>query len=88
MAADDHEPRVIPLFLVIAGDDQEFAPFEGIKGMLEGLDQLNLLRVVDAVQTYFEMTVAGGLQIDLTPVEGNPLGNLGIEPHLRGPCLL
>ena len=61
LAADDHKPRIIPLLLVIAGDDQKFAPFECFPRMLEGLHQFGFLCVVDAMKSNFQMAVGCSL---------------------------
>ena len=61
LAADDHKPRIIPLLLVIAGDDQKFTPFECFPRMLEGLHQFGFLCVVDAMKSNFQMAVGCSL---------------------------
>jgi hypothetical protein len=60
LAPNDHKPGVIPLFLVIAGNDEEFAPLEGLQGVLEGLHELDLLGIVDAMEPNLQVTVTGG----------------------------
>ena len=76
LSANDHEPRIIPLFLVVTGDDEEFTVFESFQGVVEGLHQFDFLGVVDALESNLDLAISGGLEIYLTAVEWDLLAGL------------
>jgi len=82
LSANDHKPRIIPLFLVITGDDEEFTAFERFQGMVEGFYQFDFLGVVDALESNFDLAISGGLEIYLTAVEWDLLAGLRVEINL------